>query len=53
MYELRQVTEKVYYIDCLAKIGICLLENGRALLINSGGDKDAGKKALKLLETND
>lgn len=50
MYELRQITDKVYYIDCPAKIGICLLEDGKALLIDSGGDKDAGKKALKHLE---
>ncbi len=52
MYELRQVTETVYYIDCPAKMGICLLGDDRVLLIDSGGDKDAGKKALKHLDAN-
>lgn len=52
MYELRQVTGKVYYIDCPAKLGICLLDGDRALLIDSGSDKDAGKKALKHLDAN-
>lgn len=33
-------------------MGICLLDVGQALLIDSGGDKDAGKKALKHLEAN-
>ena len=52
VYELRQVTDKVYYIDCPAKIGVCLLDGGQILLVDSGSDKDAGKKALKHLDAN-
>lgn len=52
MFELKRAGEKTYYVDCPAKIGICLTDNGEAYLIDSGNDKDAGKKLLKLLEEN-
>lgn len=52
MYELRQVAGRTYYIDCPAKMGLCLLEDNRVLLVDSGGDKEAGKKVLKHLEAN-
>lgn len=48
MYELHQAGERTYYIDCPAKIGI-YVNGGSAYLIDSGNDKDAGKKALKIL----
>ncbi|SMC86921.1 MBL fold metallo-hydrolase [Papillibacter cinnamivorans] len=48
MYELIQVGERTYYIDCPAKIGIHLCREG-AWLIDSGNDKEAGKKALRIL----
>ena len=51
MYELIQVSEHDYYLDCPAKIGIVRTEAG-AVLIDSGSDKDAGKKALRTLEAN-
>ena len=50
MYELHQVGEKSYYIDCPAKIGIYILGNNNAYLIDSGNDKDAGKKIRKILD---
>lgn len=49
MYELHQAGERSFYIDCPAKIGVYV--NGTdAYLIDSGNDKDAGKKALKILD---
>ncbi len=50
MYELMQLTEHDYYIDCPAKIGLVLVSDGEAVLIDSGSDKDAGKKAFRHLE---
>lgn len=50
MYELRQAGEKTYYIDCPAKVGIFLTGENRAVLIDGGSDKSAGKKILKILE---
>ncbi len=49
MYELVQVGERTYYIDCPSKIGIYRLDDERVCLIDSGNDKDAGKKVLKVL----
>ncbi len=50
MYELIMLTDKTGYIECPAKMGIFLCDPGRAVLIDTGSDKDAGKKALKALE---
>ena len=50
MYELIQVGTNTYVIDCPAKIGL-FVEGERAFLIDSGNDKDAGKKVLKILES--
>lgn len=52
MYELNQVGENTYYIDCPSKMGVYRMKDGRICLIDSGNDKDAGKKVLKLLEAN-
>ena len=52
MYELIQVTESAYYIQCPAKIGLVRTGPDRAVLIDSGSDKDAGKKARKILDAN-
>ncbi len=52
MYELVQVGEKTYYINCPAKIGIYKISDTDVCLIDSGSDKDAGKKILKILENN-
>lgn len=50
MYELVQAGARTYYINCPAKMGLYLSEEGGAYLIDSGNDKEAGKKVLKILE---
>lgn len=52
MYELMQVGEKTYYINCPAKMGIYKINDREVCLIDSGNDKDAGKKILKILAAN-
>lgn len=52
MYELIQVSPNDYYIQCPAKIGLVKLNDTEVCLIDSGSDKDAGRKALKLLDAN-
>jgi len=49
MYELIQAGERTYYIDCPAKIGIYVKPDNKAIIIDTGNDKDAGKKILKIL----
>ena len=49
MYELIQVAEHTYYIDCPAKIGIYEDTDG-IYLIDSGNDKEAGRKIKKILK---
>ena len=48
MYELIQAAEHTWYIDCPAKMGLWV-DGTDAYLIDAGGDKDAGKKALKII----
>lgn len=50
MYELYQVGEKSYYIDCPAKIGVYQATENAVYLIDSGSDKDAGRKIRKILD---
>lgn len=50
MYELVQAGPASYYIQCPAKIGIYVTTQNEAYLIDSGNDKSAGKKALKILQ---
>ena len=52
MYELVKVGEKTYYIDCPAKMGIYKINDTQVCLIDSGNDKSAGKKVLKILDEN-
>ena len=49
MYELIKVSERCYYIQSPAKIGIYKISDDEVCLIDSGNDKDAGKKVLKIL----
>lgn len=49
MYELNQAGERTFYIDAPAKIGIYLTSDSEAYLIDSGNDKDAGKRVLRVL----
>jgi len=50
MFELNQVAEKTYYINCPAKIGIYKINETEVYLIDSGNDKDAGRKVRRILE---
>ena len=52
MYELVQVSEKCYYINCPAKIGVYVEEKDHVYLIDSGNDKDAGRKVRQILDKN-
>ncbi len=50
MYELIQVGDRTYYIECPAKMGLFRINENAVCLIDSGNDKDAGKKALRIIE---
>ncbi len=50
MYELVQVGAQTYYINCPAKMGIWHDEDGGVWLIDSGNDKEAGRKVNKILD---
>ncbi len=52
MYELIQVSEHNYYIQSPAKIGLVRLNDQEVCLIDSGNDKDAGRKVRQLLDAN-
>ena len=51
MYELIQAAEHTWYIQCPAKMGLWVPDGRAAVLIDSGGDKDAGRKVQKTLES--
>ena len=50
MFELVQVANNTYYVNCPAKIGIYRCEDNSVYLIDSGNDKDAGRKLRRILE---
>ena len=52
MYELIQVANNSYYVNCPAKIGIYLNSDNSVYLIDSGNDKDAGRKVRQILDKN-
>ncbi len=52
MYELVQVSEKCYYINCPAKIGVYVADKDHVYLVDSGNDKDAGRKVRQILDQN-
>ncbi len=52
MYELIQVAERSYYIQSPAKMGLFKLNEQEVCLIDSGNDKDAGKKVRQLLDAH-
>ena len=52
MYELIQASERSYYIQSPAKIGLVRLERQTVCLIDSGSDKDAGRKVRQILDAN-
>jgi glyoxylase-like metal-dependent hydrolase (beta-lactamase superfamily II) len=49
MYELNQVGEKTFTIESPAKMGIYQLNETEVCLIDSGNDKDAGRKVQGIL----
>ena len=52
MFELVQITENCYYIQSPAKIGLVKLNGQDVCLIDSGNDKDAGRKIRQHLDAN-
>lgn len=52
MYELIQATEQSYYVENPSKIGIVKLNENDVCLIDSGSDKDAGRKVRQILEAH-
>lgn len=52
MYELIQAFGNSYYIQCPAKIGLVRLNDTDVCLIDSGNDRDAGKKVRRILDAN-
>ena len=52
MYELIQVSDRSYYIQSPAKIGLVRLNDTDVCLIDSGNDKDAGRKVRQILDSN-
>lgn len=51
MYELEQVGPQSYYINSPAKIGIYAQSGREVYLIDSGNDKEAAKKVLKIADS--
>ena len=52
MYELVKVSETCFYIQSPAKIGLVHIGKDEVCLIDSGNDKDAGKKVKRILDAN-
>lgn len=52
MYELIKLTDKCYYIQSPAKIGVYKCSVDEVYLIDSGSDKDAGRKVRQILDSN-
>ena len=48
--ELIQLGEKTYYIKNPTNIGVYKIDENNVYLIDSGNDKDAGKKILKIMD---
>lgn len=52
MFELVQVSESCYYVQSPAKIGLVRLDGNDVCLIDSGNDKDAGRRVRQILDSN-
>ena len=52
MYELIKVSNNSYYVNCPAKIGLYVNEDNSVYLIDSGNDKEAGRKVRQILDKN-
>ena len=52
MYELISLSPSCFYIQSPARIGLVKLSEDRVVLIDSGNDKDAGRKVRQHLDAN-
>lgn len=52
MYELVQLSDRCYFIESPAKIGLVRIGESEVCLIDSGSDKDAAKKVLRHVTEN-
>lgn len=52
MFELHQIGTQCYYIQSPAKIGLVKTGEDEVYLIDSGNDKDAGRKVRQILDAN-
>ena len=52
MFELIRITDDTYYVQSPAKIGLVRLGGSEVCLIDSGNDKDAGRKLRQILDRN-
>ncbi len=52
MYELVQLTDSCYYIECPSKIGLIRIDDTNVYLIDSGNDKEVGRKVRQILDKN-
>ncbi|WP_343250915.1 MBL fold metallo-hydrolase [Diplocloster hominis] len=52
MFELHQIGAQSYYIQSPAKIGLVKTSEHEVCLIDSGNDKDAGRKVRQILDAN-
>ncbi len=50
MYELIELAHDCYYIESPAKIGLIKLSDNDVCIIDSGSDKEAGRKVRKILD---
>lgn len=52
MYELVQISDRSFYIESPTKIGVVKLSDKEVCLIDSGNNKDSGRRAKKILDAN-
>ena len=52
MFELKEAKGNSYYIESPAKIGLLRINDDEVCLIDSGSDKDAGRKVRQILDAN-
>ena len=52
MYELNHITGNSYYIQSPSKMGLVKLNDTDVCLIDSGNDKEAGRKVRQILDAN-
>ena len=52
MFELIQVSKNSFYIQSPSKIGLVRLNDTHVCLIDSGSDKEAGRKVRQILDAN-